>query len=457
MSCLSTRTESDLGVCPPSNSSTCSEAPIDPYMALCESEGLSGRLGILFGWWPQSGDWNLRELVQCSTRCLPAVRPHRDLVALPSLPEVRDLWACWSREHLLGSHQVIWFQPCLGDDAVKDPAAEVCEEVLLLLASRREALQQQLLLDGFCFYPLCIPTGALSKVVRSGLHVIGKADLPLRHSKTWRHPHISGARDPKAPSFRELLPPDLGNVRCLRGYVADDAEDLRKAWAQLRQDCPPGTRFVLKPLGVSTSCGVITDVQESDVHAFNFEGHGTLAFSVILEEMVASSVLPGVLRTLDMVGGTPCECPGEEEVAALPSCCALASRRINEFWGLHGPWSLDFAADAAGAEVIVGISIGCPSESFAMRLWASQKMYGMAVSIGKWVAPCQGLPAIEDVVTSLRSAELLWNGDEGVVVYQHFSSAPSAFAVASSFGIGAVDALTAKLSEHMQKIFGIAA
>jgi len=268
------------------------------------------------------------------------VRPGWDLVALPVLPEVQELWGNWSQEHSLGSHQAIWYEPRLEGSRAKDPATEVCREVFAVLASAREAPQQRMLLKSLCFFPRLATPTVIAEAACNGLRVLRQSGMPAIRGRTWQHPRISATQSCKAPSFRDLLPPGLSGVRYLRGYEAEDAEGLRQAWKQLQQECPPGSRFVLKPSGCG---GSITDVQEGDLEAFRFDAMGPSA-SVVLEEMVVGVGQPEP-HTLDMVRDVPCGSIGKEH---LPRCCALAAQCISKLWGLHGLWSLDFATDSEG-------------------------------------------------------------------------------------------------------------
>uniref|UniRef100_A0A7R9ZVE2 Uncharacterized protein n=1 Tax=Pyrodinium bahamense TaxID=73915 RepID=A0A7R9ZVE2_9DINO len=450
LSTLSTFAEVEAVVDP--SSSGCYSGSQDPYDLLLMGGFPSARPAILFGWWPHSGDWNQKELVQCSTQCLPAVRPV-DLVALPLVPEVCELWEAWRREHGLRQDHAVWYEPHLGENAIDDPASEVCHKVLSLADAACRNLLQTSQPGRLHFYPFRVTVDAAAEAARKGFPVIGdlegRCPVPPSQDMAWKHPHISGAGGDNIPSFSDALPADLNGVRGLKGYVAKNYQDLQEGWRRLQRECPTGTRFLLR-ISEGSSCGrAIADVQPGDLEAVEFQPGVT---SVVLEEMLTGAGHAQV-HTLNMIGNIPLGTLADEDFSCL---CVEASQQINKEWGLVGPWSLDFAVDLAGTLVIVGVSVGCPSSSFAVQLWASRARHPVAVLTGSWDTPSQGAPSIEPVMEALSCADLLWDGDEGIVVYQHAPGTASAFVVASSFGDEAVEVLRTRLSKTMLESFGIA-
>ncbi|CAK0824963.1 unnamed protein product [Prorocentrum cordatum] len=435
---------------------TMHDAPDDLYGPLLRGSGSA----VLFGWWPRSRSWARAELVERTTRCLPAVRPRVDFVALPRLPEVEALWGCWSEAHGLVSEQAIWFHPRLeGPSASADPALEVCREVLAQMAGSFNVV----------FYPMYWLSAIAQEATNFNMPIVGDPEdhrlMPLNAAKAWLHPHI-GARD--SPCLRTVLSALGGRIRGPRGFVAFNVDELREALAQLRRECPAGTKFVLKPAAGSGGCGVVLDATEAHVDAFVF---GSSGGSAILEEMVIGLDTPQS-PTLYMIGDTPCG-PLADQVLAddcstnlgnrfpsmlqdedLFSACVKASQEINKTWGMTSNWGLDFVLDKGGDAVIVDINMGRPNGNFAVRLWASLSEKPLTVFTGSWTVPVHG-PSIESIFESLRAANILWNGDEGVIVYQHVPGCPSSYAIASARGADGVSQLQARLSKTMLDVNGV--
>ncbi|CAK0833926.1 unnamed protein product [Prorocentrum cordatum] len=429
-------------------------------------DGLYGPLlresgsAVLFGWWPRSRSWVRTELAERTTRCLPAVRPRVDFVALPLLPEVEELWGCWSEAHGLVSDQAVWFHPRLeGPSASDDPALAVCREVLAQLAGSRNVV----------FYPMYWLPEIAQEATTFNMPMIGDPEdhrlMPLNAAKAWLHPHV-GARD--SSCLRTVLSALGGRVRGPRGFVAYNVDELREALVQLRRECPAGTKFVLKPAAGSGGCGVVLDATEAHLDAFVF---GSSGGSAILEEMIIGLDIPQS-PTLYMIGDTPCG-PLADQVLAddcatnlgnrfpsmlqgedLFSACVTASQEINKTWGMTSNWGLDFVLDKGGDAVIVDINMGRPNGNFAVRLWASISEKPLTVFTGSWTVPLHG-PSIESIFESLRAANILWNGDEGVIVYQYVPGCPSSYAIASAHGPDGVSQLQVRLSKIMLDVNGI--
>ena len=218
--------------------------------------------GILFGWWPRSRAWSRAELVERTTRCLPAVRPNVDRVALPNILEVHELWEAWVNAHGLKHSQAVWFPPLLEADAVSDPASATCRAVLEMVLGDHS-------IDRPCFYPMYVTQEVVEEAAFHNLHIIGDLEqhelMPLSSAKAWMHPHVANSDSGVAmSSLRTALPSTL-KARGPYGYVASSSDELRTAWVRLQQECPPGTQLVLKPASGSGGCGVILDAQEADL------------------------------------------------------------------------------------------------------------------------------------------------------------------------------------------------
>lgn len=447
----------DLDTRSETSASTRHDAPDDLYGLLLRGLGSA----LLFGWWPRSHSWTRAELIERTTRCLPAVRPKVDFVALPRLPEVEELWSCWSQAHGLISQQVVWFNPRLEGSSISgDPSLDVCREVLAEMASSLDVV----------FYPMYLLSEIAQESLNLGIPIVGDPDdhkiMPLNAAKAWLHPHI-GARE--GSCLRNVLSGLGGRVRGPKGFVADNVGELREAFMQLRQDCPAGTKFVLKPTDGSGGCGVVLDATEADFDAFVF---GSSKSAAILEEMVIGQDRPQS-PTLYMLGGRPCgpladqvlsdDCttnlgnwfPSMLQDEDLLSACVTASQEINKTWGLTGNWGLDFVLDSEGSAVVVDINMGRPNGNFAVWLWASLSEKPLAVFTGTWTIPLNNGPSIESIFESLRAANCYWNGEEGVVVYQNVPGGPSSYAIASARGSDAVSNLRARVSKTMFDAYGI--
>jgi len=438
-----------------SSGSTIQDTPDDLYGPLLRGSG--GGSSVLFGWWPRSSSWNRTELIERTTRCLPGVRPKVDFVALPLLAEVEELWSCWSQTHGLVSQQAVWFHPRLEGSSVSDIAAvEVCREVLAQMTGSLNVV----------FYPMYWLSEIALVAMNIDMPIVGDPDdhklMPLNAAKAWLHPHID-ARD--SSCLRTVLSALGGRVRGPKGFVAYSVDELREALMQLRQECPAGTKFVLKPTEGSGGCGVVLDATEADLDAFMF-GSGSSRSSAILEEMIIGLDRPQS-PTLYMLGDTACG-PLADQVLAddcatnlgnmFPSmlqdedlfrACVKASQEINKTWGMTSNWGLDFVLDREGGAVIVDINMGRPNGNFAVRLWASLSEKPLTVFTGSWTVPQTNGPSIESIFGSLRTANCLWNGEEGVIVYQHVLGCPSSYAIASARGPDAVSQLQVRLSKTM--------
>mmetsp|Transcript_119243 Transcript_119243/g.266345 ORF Transcript_119243/g.266345 Transcript_119243/m.266345 type:complete len:464 (+) Transcript_119243:72-1463(+) len=431
--------------------STIQDTPDDLYGPLLRGSGSA----VLFGWWPRSRSWNRTELIERTTRCLPGVRPNVDFVALPLLPEVQELWSCWSQTHGLVSQQAVWFHPRLeGASISDDPALDVCREVLAEMAGSLNVV----------FYPMYWLSEIAQEAMNIDMPIVGDPDdhklMPLNAAKAWLHPHI----DARGSScLRTVLSALGGRVRGPKGFVAYSVDELREALKQLRQECPAGTKFVLKPTEGSGGCGVVLDATEADLDAFMF---GSSSSSAILEEMIIGLDRPQS-PTLYMLGDKPCG-PLADQVLAddcatnlgnrfpsmlqdedLFSACVTAAQEINKTWGMTSNWGLDFVLDREGGAVIVDINMGRPNGNFAVRLWASLSQKPLTVFTGSWTAPQNNGPSMESIFEFLHAANCLWNGEEGVIVYQYVPGCPSSYAIASVHGPDAVSQLQARLAKAM--------
>jgi len=126
-----------------------------------------------YSWWPRSHAWNVNQLVERTTRCLPAVRPVLDRVALPDISEVHDMWESWSSLHGLGSYQAIWFPPLLDDIMVPDAASATCCMVLKTMSAEHDLDRP------CCIYPMYMTKTIEAEAALYSLHVIGVNELCL--------------------------------------------------------------------------------------------------------------------------------------------------------------------------------------------------------------------------------------------------------------------------------------
>jgi hypothetical protein len=321
------------------------------------------------------------------------------------------------------------------------------------------------------FYPMYWLPEIAQEAMDIGMPIVGDPEdhklMPLNAAKAWLHPHI-GARD--GSCLRSVLSPLGGRIRGPKGFVAYSVEELREALVQLRQDCPAGTRFVLKPADGSGGCGVVLDAAEADLDAFVFGSAGSAA---ILEEMVVGQDAPQS-PTLYMLGDSPCgpladqvlsdDCatnlgnrfPSTLQDEGLLEACVRASQEINKTWGMTSNWGLDFVLDGEGGAVVVDINMGRPNGNFAVWLWASLSEKPLTVFTGSWTLPLNNGPPIKSIFESLRAANLYWNGEEGVIVYQNVPGGPSSFAIVSARGPDAVAQLRARVSKTVVDAHGIA-
>lgn len=460
----------------PTIASTAEEHPIrkpsigsNVYGLLASSAAANADSGILFAWWPRSNAWDLYQLVERTTRCLPAVRPALDRVALPDILEVRNLWDSWSNLHCLSSSQAIWFPPLLEEDMVADAAFQTCRTVLKAMHDERNPKGPS------CMYPMYLTGDIQGEAALYHLHVVGDLEehqlMPLSSAKAWMHPQIVG-EGLATPSLRDVLlphPPDVRppsrGVRGAYGYVAHTLEDLHTAWARLHQECP-GIRLVLKPSSGSGGRGVILDVAESDLDEFDFN----TGAPAILEEMVVGGESVQS-PTLYMIGDVPCGLLADQVLSEdgtvnfgnkypsnlrtdLLTMCTTAAQTLNKAWNLKANWGLDFVVNADGIPIVVDLNMGRPNGNLAVRMWAKRCPLPLSVYTSSWFIPLDG-PSIQDLTDALRFHDLLWNGSDGVIVYQHFAGRVSSYALASDSGDIGLQRVLSKLTVMMLECFKI--
>lgn len=413
---------------------------------------------ILFAWIPKPLGWTRGELAERTTRCLPAVRPGIDLVALPRLREVQELWDCWATEHAMASWQVIWFEPRLGKASAADGALD---EILRSLPRIPEPT------DPLCFYPMYLTPQAEEAGRRSGVRVVGdRAEHklgPLPCAKAWLHPHIDPQR--RGSNLRDTLQ-QAGAKACSArgpiGYIASSSADLKAALRALRQETPQGTRFVLKPSWASGGEGILLDVCEEQLEDFDFPDREEC--TAILEELIESDETLGDTRspTLYMIGDRPCGAPADQLLrdggavnlgnrwpsqlpADLAQACTEVAKEVHKSWGLQSQWGLDFVLDRSGTPIIVDLNMGRPNGNFAVRMWESRGPNRLNLHTSSWRVP-EGLPAPE-LFRRVRLAGLAWNPEtaRGVIIYQHLPGLESAYVVASAAGWEEVDEFVSRL------------
>lgn len=212
------------------------------------------------------------------------------------------------------------------------------------------------------------------------------------------------------------------------------------------------------------------DVTFDDLKTFDFSCPND---SAILEELVVGGK-PLKSPTLYMIGHNVCGRLADQVLlddgvtnignkfpstlrTDLLTVCANAAQRLNKCWGLTSNWGMDFVIDANGDPIIVDLNMGRPNGNFAVRLWASRQKCALTIFTGSWVIPATSTcgPTIHEIRDALMQEHLLWNGHEGVIVYQHILGLESSFAVASSFGEPAMNSVLSSLSNVMCKRFGV--
>eukprot|EP00746_Dinoflagellata_sp_MGD_P155690 gnl/MRDRNA2_/MRDRNA2_85508_c0_seq1.p1 gnl/MRDRNA2_/MRDRNA2_85508_c0~~gnl/MRDRNA2_/MRDRNA2_85508_c0_seq1.p1 ORF type:complete len:533 (-),score=107.03 gnl/MRDRNA2_/MRDRNA2_85508_c0_seq1:422-1927(-) len=425
----------------------------------CYYHELAGKEGapILFSWMPMPHKWQVGELIERSTRCLPAIRPHKDLVALPQLPEVTNLWTCFALQNGLASWQVIWYNPQLEkkSDDDRTPSHEALEEVIHSLSTLAPDILPVL-------YPMYL-TREVEQVAQCfhiavigdpNEHCLGK----LSCAKAWLHPHIN--KKLGGPSLRDLQAQG-GHSWGPLGYIASSASELLEALQTLRSEAPAGTKFVLKPSWGSGGDGVMLDVTESDIRDFEFPTNADN--TAIIEEFIEprEDLGQSTSPTLYMLGGNPCGKPADQLLVGgainlgnrWPSClpeelataCVDVAQGIHQAWGLSSQWGLDFIISKTRGPVVVDLNMGRPNGNFAVRLWASRFNACLFTHTASWCVPTD-LTA-QMFFKQLEAAGLRWNIQtlSGVMVYQHIPGAESSYVVASSGGWNEVDQLMARL------------
>jgi len=434
------------------------------YVDLVGPAVVASEASILFSWMPTMKGWDRGELAERTTRCLPAVRPGKDLIALPQLQEVQELWSCWASAHALASWQVIWFNPRLDtcSDVCGDTPALALLEVLQSLPCIPEPTERS------CLYPMYVTSAVEQVAQRFGMHLIGDgADhplCPLPCAKGWLHPHINPQR--RGPSLRDLKQSWGSGARGPTGYIASSTMELVQAFHTLHEETPEGTRFVLKPSWASGGDGIIMGVSEAQLQ--NFEFPAQVDGTAILEELIETEERVGNNQspTLYMLGGKPCGPLADQLLAeggavnlgnrwpsALPneiaSACTDLAQVIHAAWGLQSQWGMDFVFDRTGVPIVVDLNMGRPNGNFAIRLWESRFAQPLFLHTGSWRVP-EGIHA-DEVFTKLCLADLAWDPEilSGVIMYQHLPGLDSSYTVASASGWDLVDQMVVKLEEFL--------
>eukprot|EP00746_Dinoflagellata_sp_MGD_P154542 gnl/MRDRNA2_/MRDRNA2_84880_c0_seq1.p1 gnl/MRDRNA2_/MRDRNA2_84880_c0~~gnl/MRDRNA2_/MRDRNA2_84880_c0_seq1.p1 ORF type:complete len:503 (-),score=102.03 gnl/MRDRNA2_/MRDRNA2_84880_c0_seq1:384-1892(-) len=432
------------------------------YADLVGPTVLASEASILFSWMPKIKGWERQELAERTTRCLPAVRPGQDLVALPDLQEVRELWSCWASAHALSSWQVIWFNPQI------DTCGEVCGDApaLALLEVLQSLPRIPEPSERLCLYPMYVTSEVEQLSQRFGMHLIGDRAhhtlCPLPCAKGWLHPHINPQC--RGPSLHDLKQSCRSGARGPTGYIASSTAELVQAFHALQEETPQGTRFVLKPSWTSGGDGIILDVSEAQLQDFEFPAE--VDCTVILEELIETERGKGNNQspTLYMLGAKPCGPLADQLLAEggavnlgnrwpselpdeIASACTELAQAIHSAWDLQSQWGLDFVLDRTGLPIVVDLNMGRPNGNFAIRLWESRFAQQLFLHTATWRVP-EGIHA-DEVFTKLRLADLAWDQEtlSGVIMYQLLPGLDSSYTVASASGWDLVDQMVAKLEE----------
>lgn len=387
---------------------------------------------LLFGWWPRDAPWDFKDLAERTTRCLPAVRSGVDVVALPRGVGLEAHWECYCKAMSLQPWQAVFFEARTPAEAL----TEVCA-----------ALPKQMQLADCCFYPMYVTVEVQELASRLGFAtVVGDPmDHPLgelANAKAWLHPHIDPTR--RSSNLRDAVPDHV--ARGPYGYIASSRIQLRAAFQALQSEMPDA-KFVLKPSWASGGAGIILDVSDADLEAFEFPDDPD--HTAILEEMIEGL---GELQspTLYMLGGNPCgllgdqllgdggatnlgnRWPSQQSSEDLTQQCVLAACALQQHWQLCSNWGLDFVVDSNGHPVIVDINMGRPNGNFAVRLWETTFAQQLFMHTGSFKTPADA--SCDAFFEALETEGLLWCPKrlEGIIVYQFLCGQMSSFVVASA-------------------------
>jgi hypothetical protein len=246
------------------------------------------------------------------------------------------------------------------------------------------------------------------------------------------------------------------------GYLASSSQELMTAMCKLRSELPSGARLVLKPSWASGGEGIVIDVTEAQLAAFEFPPAGQ--HTAILEEFVEGT---GESPTLYMIGGEPCGLLGDQILSCngvvndgnrwpsptaserLTQTCIAAAHEIQKVWGLKSQWGLDFVIGHDGVPIVVDLNMGRPNGNFSARLWESRRDQQLYLHTSCWTPP-EGVTA-EVFFRALREHGLAWDPEalQGVIVYQHFQGKSSAYVVASANSWETVEMILSGLHELM--------
>ena len=428
---------------------------------------------VVFAWWPKSSMWSSYRVEERTQRGLAALRPGIDLLALPDLPDSRDIFEAWCGLYNLKEWQAVFFDPLLPIEpedleAHPDPSGSTLSHVLEVLATRYPDAAARSCLH---IYHSHLDGKTCAVIEKAGFGCLGDIDEhaligSLSEAKGWIHADFDSTS--QRPSLTRSLA--TGEINCdslhtPRGYVCHSATEQRLAFHQLKAS-NPSTRVVLKPTDGLGCIGLVLDAQEADLaptdHAVYLRGE-----NYTVEEMVGAR--GGISPTVYMIGSTPIAVADQlmdgtrnkgnispsSADAELQRAMTEAGVAIGNHLGLTGQWGLDFVIDeSTRAPVVVDLNMGRPNGSLAYYMWGSvqtrpsdrllDQLHQIAISRSSPADHTAG-----SLIELLRDSGLLWQTGcaEGVVPVQFISAHASSLLCASWYSRSAALTLVSRLQE----------
>jgi len=435
---------------------------------------------VVFAWWPRSKSWFEGPIIRYATRALPAVRPNLDLIFLPRLEAVFELFSVGCQLHGIQPSQVIWYTPpqALSCEAAEkrlstsctsgtlDPSAEAFGALMSELCTKVGVAERY----RYHVYPARLTDPWRTQITSHGFGCVGDIDEhpllgTLEAAKGWMHPPYAMARiGSSVPDKSSLYHAvahgglDLGTVRGPDGFICTTAAEQHLAYNFLRNH---GYKVVLKPADGLGCNGLILDASKSHLAPVS---SGKLPPCVV-EEMVGAKNGPS--PTIYMCGehvlmiADQLIKDGRNEGNVAPTTCSFklqaqmaeAGRALGRYLGLTSQWGMDFVIDpVTGAAIIVDLNMGRPNGSLANYMWASRqpRPEGASSTVLQQYTIMRQAPlgeTLEAFKGLLEANGLLWTTDcvEGIVPFSYVPNARHSVLCVSWHGLNAAHALASKL------------
>lgn len=327
---------------------------------------------------------------EVSTNPITFLRPGLDIIALPNLPDVENVWN-WAKTLLKYSdYQVYFYNPF----TTKDEERNIIQNIILYY---KDYINQSNL-KSFKIFPFMTNYLLNELALVHEIEVLND-DIWSLPDKSWFHPNIPGSKE-KSPEETFNLPLPK-NINILPGYTFYSFEQLHIAKKLLEEKGI--TKFMIKNvigLGGEFLWPIRNENEfELALKEMNFP-ENILGYTRIptytIEEFVeydvgemdtcytpivhylGQTILPGVYYQYCLLFGYA----GMNNVSVpseIEKECIRQSEIIYETFKFKGPWGIDFVVDRSGKVFVIDINYGriCGSHYFRLfaDLFAKDKYY----------------------------------------------------------------------------------